>query len=82
MCQKDVTEVQDGGEVFEGCVDEHAMQDILETHRAAVNITELQEIYTSLNVHQKHVVERVVEKVRNDDVIHLIVSGQGCTGNR
>ena len=32
MCQKDVTEVQDEGEVFEGCVDDHAMQDIIWTH--------------------------------------------------
>ena len=88
ICQKDVTEVQDGGEVFEGCVDDHArnaMQDILEAHRAAVDqhtvdTSDLQEKYASLNTDQKRVVDQVVEKVRNDDVIRLIVSGQGGTG--
>jgi len=88
LCEKDVSEVQDGGEAFEGCVDDrarNAMQDILDTHRAAVeqdavNANDLNEKYNSLNIDQKRVVDKVVEKLKNDDVIRLIVSGQGGTG--
>jgi len=82
-----VTEVQDG-EAFKCCVDDparNAMQDILEAHREAieqdaVNSNELEEKYNSLNIEEKRVVDKVVEKVRNDDIIRLIVSGQGGTG--
>jgi len=70
------------------CVDDrarNAMQDILDTHRAAVeqdavNAKDLDEKYSSLNINQKCVVDKVVEKLKNGDVIHLIVSGQGGTG--
>ena len=37
LSEKDASEVQDGGEAFEGCVDDrarNATQDILDTHRA------------------------------------------------
>ena len=86
--EKDMSEVQDGGEIFEGCVDDrarNAMQDILDTHRAsveqdAVNANDLDEKYRSLNIDQKRVVNKVVEKLKNGDVIRLIVSGQGGTG--
>ena len=88
LCQKDASEIQDGGEVFEGCADDHArnaMQDILDAHRAAVeqdavNTNDLEEKYSSLNIDQKRVVDKVVQKVRNGDIIRLIVSGQGGTG--
>ena len=88
LCQKDVIEVQDGGEAFERCVDDparNAMQDILEAHRAAieqdaVDSNELEKKYNSLNIDQKRVVDKVIEKVKNDDIIRLIVSGQGGTG--
>ena len=56
LCEKDVSEVQDEGEVFEGCVDDrarNAMQDILDTQRAAVkqdavNANDLDEKYSLL----------------------------------
>ena len=84
---QDNTAIDDQQAVFEGCTTntaEAAMQDVLDAHRTMTGGTiSTAELYHSLNMDQRRVVDRVVEEVyRDTDPCRLIVSGEGGTGKR
>ena len=78
---------EDAGGALQGCVVDQvqtAMQEVLDTHTIAVGQAtdnDLQKQYDSLNTDQRRIVNNIVKKVCQENVVtRLIDNGQGGTG--